>query len=118
MVIGTNIMLGTIPIGGMTITPAGSTGIIPNGPRPTMTGAAPTAIGMTIMHGTTALGGTTTGDIAFQPGGQAAGASLYLASNGNVGIGTLSPLAALDVRGNTATTPAASFSANTTNAIN
>ena len=58
MVIGTNIMLGTTPIGGMTITRAGSTGIIPNGPRVTMRGAAATVIGTTIMRGTTALGGT------------------------------------------------------------
>ena len=60
MVTGTNIMHGTILIGGMTITPAGYTGIIRNGPRTTVTGAAPTAIGTTIMRGTTALGGTKT----------------------------------------------------------
>ena len=47
---------------------------------------------------TLTLGGTSTGDIAFQPGGQAVGNSLYLASSGNVGIGTTAPSANLDIR--------------------
>ena len=61
MVIGTIIMRGTIPIGGTKITPAGSTGIIPNGPRTTPTGGVPTAIGTTSARGTLAIGGTKTG---------------------------------------------------------
>jgi hypothetical protein len=57
------------------------------------------------------IGGNTTGDIQFKPGNS--GSSLYLTSNGNVGIGTTLPLATLDVRGNSATTPIASFSGST-----
>jgi hypothetical protein len=53
-------MLGTTPIGGMTITRAGYIGIIRNGPRTTMSGVAPTAIGTTIMIGILAIGGTKT----------------------------------------------------------
>ena len=60
MAIGTNIMHGTIRIGGMKIIPAGCTGIIPNGLSTTRIGVAPTAIGTTIMRGITALGGTKT----------------------------------------------------------
>ena len=60
MAIGTNIMHGTIPVGGMIITPPGFTGIIPNGLSTTRIGVAPTAIGTTITRGTTALGGTKT----------------------------------------------------------
>jgi len=62
---------------------------------------------------TLTLGGNTTGDIAFQPGGQAVGNSLYLASNGTAGIGTTNPLATLDVRANSGTLPIASISGKT-----
>ena len=65
MVIGTNIMRGTIPIGGMKITPAGFIGIIPNGLSSTRIGDAPTAIGTTIMSGIPAIGGTKTGLIGY-----------------------------------------------------
>jgi hypothetical protein len=47
---------------------------------------------------TLTIGGTTTGDINFKPGNSSS--SLYLASNGNVGIGTTLPGAALDLNGN------------------
>ncbi|HXC05061.1 MAG TPA: hypothetical protein VNZ86_09950, partial [Bacteroidia bacterium] len=48
---------------------------------------------------TLTLGSSSTGDIAFQPGGQAVGNSLYLASNGLVGIGTTTPAHTLEVNG-------------------
>jgi hypothetical protein len=57
------------------------------------------------------IGGNTTGDIQFKPGNSSS--SLYLASNGNAGIGTTAPVATLDLRGNSATTPIASFSGST-----
>jgi site-specific recombinase XerD len=43
------------------------------------------------------IGGNTTGDIKFMPGNLTS--SLYLASSGNVGVGTISPLGILNVNG-------------------
>ena len=60
MVIGTIIMRGMTPIGGMTITPDGSGTIIRIGSSVTAIGAIATAIGTTIMCGATAIGGTKT----------------------------------------------------------
>ncbi len=64
-----------------------------------------------VQNQTLILGGSTTGNIQFKPGNS--GSSFYLTSNGTAGIGTTNPSATLDVRGNSATTPAASVSANT-----
>lgn len=55
------------------------------------------------------LGNTTTGNVSLAPGGTTA---LTGIANGSIGIGTTAPLATLDVRGNLATIPAASVSAN------
>jgi hypothetical protein len=43
------------------------------------------------------IGGNTTGNIQFKPGNSSS--SLYLVSNGNVGIGTNNPLAPLQING-------------------
>ncbi|HVA96342.1 MAG TPA: MerR family DNA-binding transcriptional regulator, partial [Candidatus Acidoferrales bacterium] len=48
-------------------------------------------------NGTLTIGGNTTGDIQFEPGGTTS--SLYLATGGNVGIGTTSPAGPLSVQG-------------------
>ena len=45
------------------------------------------------------FGGNTTGNISFQPGGQASGNSLYLGSNGYVGIGTNNPTVLAAIKG-------------------
>ena len=58
MVTGTSITNGAMRTGGMTTIRAGSTIIIRNGFRRIRSGAATTAIGMTIMSGATADGGT------------------------------------------------------------
>jgi excisionase family DNA binding protein len=50
-----------------------------------------------LRNNTLTVGGTTTGDIAFRPGGQAVGNSLYLASGGNVGVGTTTPRQQLSI---------------------
>ena len=52
-----------------------------------------------LSNNTLTIGGNTTGDIAFQPGGKSVGTSLYLASSGNVGIGTTTPGSPLVVSG-------------------
>ncbi|HXC06519.1 MAG TPA: hypothetical protein VNZ86_17300, partial [Bacteroidia bacterium] len=49
--------------------------------------------------GTLTIGGNTTGDIAFNPGNVGVGNSLYLASNGKVGIGDSNPSQNLNVAG-------------------
>ena len=67
---------------------------------------------------TLTIGGNTTGDISFQPGTQAAGGSLYLASNGNVGVGTTTPLATLQVGNFTNTTATFISNDNWTNTAN
>jgi hypothetical protein len=54
------------------------------------------------------LGSSSTGSIVFIPG---AATAMTIMPGGSVGIGTPSPLATLDIRGNSATTPVASFSA-------
>ena len=61
---------------------------------------------------TLTLGSASTGDIAFQPGGQAIGNSLYLASSGYVGIGTTSPGSPLRV---SSTITAATFTSTGSN---
>ena len=58
MVTGTSITNGAMRIGGMTTIRAGSTIIIRNGCRHTRIGVHTTAIGMNIMSGATADGGT------------------------------------------------------------
>ena len=50
-----------------------------------------------VRNNTLTIGGSTTGDISFKPGNSSS--SLYLASSGNIGIGTTVPGAALDVVG-------------------
>ena len=54
------------------------------------------------------LGSSSTGNISFVSG---AATAMTIQPNGSIGIGTANPLATLDVRGNSATTPAASVSA-------
>ena len=65
-----------------------------------------------LRNNTLTIGGNTTGGIAFQPGGTTN--SMYLATNGNVGIGTTTPLATLDIHAQSGTLPDASISGNTT----
>jgi len=59
------------------------------------------------------LGSSSTGDISFEPGGKSAGGSLYLASNGDVGIGTTTPSGTVDIRANSGTLAIESISGST-----
>lgn len=59
------------------------------------------------------LGSTSTGNIILTPGGTAA---LTAFKTGQIGIGATNPLATLDVRGNSGTTPVASISGQTAQA--
>jgi len=65
---------------------------------------------------TLVLGGNTTGDIQFKPGNS--GSSLYLAFNGNVGIGTTTPTVKLDIVGSASTSGNLTFRGGGTQQVN
>ncbi len=95
-------------IGSGTPTASISSGVANNNTYLTGTGVLGTTNRQTLI-----LGSSSTGDIAFEPGGKSAGGSLYLASNGNVGIGTTTPSGTVDIRANSGTLPVESISGST-----
>jgi len=74
-----------------------------------------TANGTLILQGNSAVSGNTltNANLSFKVGDSGTITAMTILNNGNVGIGTTSPLAALDIRGISGTAPAASISAQT-----
>ena len=83
------------PIASISAQSGGTTGLVMNGGGSIQS----------LNNNTLTIGGNTTGNISFQPGDEGSpGTSLFLASNGNVGIGTTTPAYPLDIEANAAST--------------